>query len=255
MFVVVSTVIVYTVAELSRSFVYQFDAYAQFMTSLPRGLRYMEDPVYTAFFCASGLYLVHRLRPRAMLEELGLIAPIGKAAAIGVVATCPMWIPSLLMGRFTTDIDWLYLLFGSLIWPLREEILYRGYVFGQLHRRGGWGLWAAAGISALVFGLVHLGNASVRNMELSGQIGTVAMLAGLSFLGAWIYVKWDYNLWVMVSLHGFMNLWWSVFDMAENPLGGWGANAMRLGTVALAMVITLNKSRFEGFLQRKPVPT
>ena len=38
-------------------------------------------------------------------------------------------------------------------------------------------LWVAAGLVGLVFGLLHLGNASVKDLPLSGEIGTVAIIS------------------------------------------------------------------------------
>jgi hypothetical protein len=40
-----------------------------------------------------------------------------------------------------------------------------------------------------------------------------------------------------------MNLWWEVFGVAENALGGWIANAARLATIALAILLTIYKAR------------
>jgi len=38
-----------------------------------------------------------------------------------------------------------------------------------------------------------------------------------------------------------MNLWWEIFGVAENALGGWIANAARVATIALAIVLTIYK--------------
>ena len=108
-----------------------------------------------------------------------------------------------------------------------------------MHRRAGWNLWAAAITTGVVFGVVHLANTSVQSLPLSGQIGTVALTGVGGVLYAWIFARWGDNLWAVWSLHGFMNLWWGVFDMADDPLGGWGANLMRLLTVIVAIAVTL----------------
>ena len=38
-----------------------------------------------------------------------------------------------------------------------------------------------------------------------------------------------------------MNLWWEIFGVAETALGGWIANAARLATIALAILLTIYK--------------
>ena len=149
-----------------------------------------------------------------------------------------------ILGDFTASAIGLRLVFGALIWPLGEEILFRGYLFGQLVRRGGIDLWVAAITTGLIFGLLHLGQAAVQSLPLSGEIGTVALVSIGGIFYAWLFAKWNYNLWVPIGMHLFMNLWWSVFDMADSPLGGWLPNVLRLATVVLAIVFTIYRERW-----------
>jgi membrane protease YdiL (CAAX protease family) len=135
------------------------------------------------------------------------------------------------------------LLFLAGVWPLAEEIVFRGYAVGQLVRNAGLALWPAAILSGAVFGLLHLGQASIRRLPLEGEIATVLIISLGGILFAWLFVRWDFNLWVPFGLHAFMNLWWEVFDVADSPLGGWGANVARLLTVVLAICLTLQRDR------------
>ena len=65
---------------------------------------------------------------------------------------------------------------------------------------------------------------------------TTFMGAGLF---AWLYVEWNYNLWLPVALHFFMNLSWEIFAVSDNALGGLEANLIRGLTVLLAITGTL----------------
>lgn len=63
--------------------------------------------------------------------------------------------------------------------PLSEEIWYRGYILQNINR--GWGITAAAAISALLFGGLHLANPNAEwlgavNIALSGLLWTLGIL-------------------------------------------------------------------------------
>ncbi|MCR5873053.1 CPBP family glutamic-type intramembrane protease [Phenylobacterium sp. J426] len=88
---------------------------------------------------------------------------------------------------------------------------------------------------ALMFGLVHAGQGS----DPASIAGVVAItgLGGLLF--GWLFVRWDFNLWPPILLHVGMNSLWIVFALGENALGGWLGNALRLGIVVGAVLLTL----------------
>lgn len=50
----------------------------------------------------------------------------------------------------------------------------------------------------------------------------------LTFAGAifftWQYVEWQYNLWVPIFTHTFMNFSWTLFQIDNSALGGFKAN-------------------------------
>ena len=46
------------------------------------------------------------------------------------------------------------------------------------------------------------------------------------------------------GLHCLMNLWWELFGVADTALGGWIANAARLLTIAVAILLTTYRDRF-----------
>jgi membrane protease YdiL (CAAX protease family) len=243
--IAVITIIIFASALASRTLVFKVEWYAHTIGELPRALQWAEQSVRWLILCLIGVYVACRIAPWRAFREFGLAARPGKGVLVGFVATLPMLVPFMFIAQVRADADLLFLVFTSTIWPLGEEILFRGYTFRQLHRRAGWNLWVAAAATALLFGLVHLSQTAVQNQPVAGQLGTVAMMSALSMLSCWVFTRWEDNLWLLVSLHGFMNLWWAVFDMAENPLGGWFPNLMRLASVLLIVVLTLRHGRAE----------
>ena len=83
----------------------------------------------------------------------------------------------------------------------------------------------------------------MQRLPLSGEIGVVAIIGVGGVFYAWLFVRWEDNLWVPFGMHMFMNLWWEVFAVDETALGTWFANILRLLTVVLAIVLTVYGKR------------
>ena len=178
----------------------------------------------------AGAALGLRGRPlRALLLAAVLTAPM----AIGLAAQ----VPPALTAQVPIDLLRMAVLPG-----FGEEVLYRGLLFGLLFRYAGWGFLPAALLAALVFGAAHLYQ--------GGDPGEAAGIFALTALGslwfAWLYVEWDFELWVPVAFHVLMNAWWILFPVAENAMGpGWTV-ALRLAVLVLAVVVTLSAARRRG---------
>ncbi len=190
-----------------------------------------------------GLWVAHRLRPRAALAELGLRAPVVPAVGFALGASLPMLVGFALTSPPSPNLSMGNVVLLALVFPFAEELLFRGYCFRQLHERAGWGFWSASLAVALVFGLGHSYQAVTGQLGLAGLLGVVAITGAGSVLFSWVFVRWSYNLWAPFALHAAMNLWWEVFAVDQTALGGWLANVARLLTVALAIGFTLMRSR------------
>jgi membrane protease YdiL (CAAX protease family) len=79
---------------------------------------------------------------------------------------------------------------GVVVAPFAEEIFFRGFIFGGLEPRYGWK--AAAGISALLFALLHLNWMTVLPIFLTGLIF------------AWLY-HYSRSLWPSIIMHMLVN--------------------------------------------------
>jgi uncharacterized protein len=125
--------------------------------------------------------------------------------------------------------------------PSTEEILFRGYLFRQLHRRAGWRFVPAVLVTGVLFGLAHMGTALRGGaLEVLGVTG-ITTLGGAFF--AWLFVRWNDNLWVPIGVHLFLNAWWELFAVSQNAIGNSGANGARALAIVAAIGITLRFTR------------
>lgn len=128
--------------------------------------------------------------------------------------------------------DYGWLVIGG---PIAEEIVYRGLAVGVLVRLAGWHWLPAVILPGLVFGAVHAGSGAAP-VEIAGIIA-ITGLGGLLF--GWLFVRWNFNLWPPILLHVGLNGLWTAFALGENAIGDVFANAVRFGTVLLAIALTL----------------
>ncbi|MEL7123914.1 MAG: CPBP family intramembrane glutamic endopeptidase, partial [Bacteroidota bacterium] len=115
-------------------------------------------------------------------------------------------------------------------------------VYRNIFRYTRLGFLPSVLLGALLFGFVHLYQGSEFN-EIVG-IFLVTFLGGILF--AWLYAEWNYNLWVPIFLHMFMNLAWELFSVSSNALGGTYSNIFRAATIFLAIVLTLMYKKRRG---------
>src|SRR6185436_8925458 len=93
------------------------------------------------------------------LDELGLRRPAKRALGWALLATLPMLLILAISSRGRAEITTERWVMGILVGPLTEEILFRGYLFRQLHRRARWKFSTSVLVTSVVFGLMHLPNA------------------------------------------------------------------------------------------------
>jgi uncharacterized protein len=175
-----------------------------------------------------------------ILSSLGINKGFFTGLVFAMITVSPMFISSAIMGQIR-DIKLLNLLHSTVFAGLCEEILFRGFLFGLLFRKTGWGFIPASLSGALIFGLGHIYQGTN-----SGEIFGIFFITTLGAVWfSWLYAEWRYNLWVPVFLHILMNLSWTLFDVSNNALGDLYTNLFRVITIASTIVITIlyNKQR------------
>ena len=180
-----------------------------------------------------GTILIHR--NNKILENWGLNKGIMKAFAFALLCTLPMFVGYMILSKFNADFSFNSLLITVISAAFFEELYFRGFLFGQIYRYTKWGFIPSVIIGAVLFGLVHLYQGT--------EIGEIIGIFLITFLGgilyAWVFVEWNYNLWVPIFLHLLMNLSWGLFSVGENALGGLYANVFRVATITLIIVLTI----------------
>ena len=195
--------------------------------------------------CFLGVSFAHRFGFKRSARELGLRAPVKRAFAFSFIASLPMLLAFAWTSKVNPNMTFLTVGVGCFLAPFAEEMLFRSFMFRQLYRRARLGFWLSALIPSVLFALGHV----YQSSDFWELVGILAITGFGSILLSWIFLRWQDNLWAIFGLHSLMNLWWEVFAVDDTALGGWLANAARLLTVALAIILSLYKDRIW-----KPLP-
>jgi len=213
------------------------------MTLLPSAVRVLVWKLVQVALCVVSVMAVHRLRPARAVAELGLDRPVQTGLRFALLATAPMLFVYAIMAGFAIHFSFMAILRTALVAPLSEEVLYRGYLFGQLRRRAGLPMWLAVAVSAAPFAWGHLYQAEPHGFRVGETLGVLAVTAFGAWFFAWLFERWGWNSWIPIAMHALMNLWWELFAVDESALGGWLANGARLATIGIAIVLTLRHAK------------
>lgn len=170
-----------------------------------------------------------------VLSSLGLNHNPIRPFFIAFLFSLPMFVGGLLFFDFNQEISIPNLIAGSIVVGFVEELFYRGFLFGQLFKYTKLGFISSILLGAIIFASGHLYQ-SQDTFELIG-IFLVTFMGAILF--AWLYIEWNYNLWIPIFLHSLMNLVWHIFEMDETALGGILPNVFRGLTITLAIVFTI----------------
>lgn len=145
---------------------------------------------------------IERRRPAELaLRKLPTLAPAG--FAIGVLLLCVVigiiWLAgSYHVAGTQADVPWLpMILMVGLGAGISEEIVFRGVLLRIVEE--GLGSWIALLFSALLFGLVHLGNPNATAWSATA----IAIEAGLLLGSAYMATR---SLWLCMGLHAAWNI-------------------------------------------------
>jgi uncharacterized protein len=196
------------------------------------------DKIGGAAVCVLAVWLMHRSGIRGIGRELGISGPVLPAIAFALIASSPMLIGFAITRSLTPHIEFLPLMFLTVLSPFVEEIEFRGFGVRQLQRGTGWPFWVVVWPSALLFGYGHV----EQGQSLQEMAGLFFLTGAGGVTFAWLVYRWQ-NLWVAVALHICMNLWWELFSVAKTAIGGWFPFMLQNLTMLLAIFITLYRTR------------
>ena len=178
----------------------------------------------------------------SILYNIGIQKGLKTGLLFSIVTVLPMFLSSAIIGQVGEDLNVLLLVHQTIFAGLMEEYLFRGFLFGILFRKLGWGFIPASILGALIFGLGHIYQGSTF-LETTG-VFFLTSIGGIWF--AWLYIEWNNNLWVPIFLHILMNISWGLFEVSNNALGGFYTNLFRIITITLTILITIKYNQKNG---------
>ena len=179
----------------------------------------------------------------AVFEKLGLNRPILKGLGFAFVVTLPLPLAYVLTTPFQEAGTMIPDFFQYAVFPgIGEELLFRCFLFGLLFRFARWGFWPAALLGGIIFGMGHLYQGTTL-AELSG-VFLITFIGGLWW--AWLYVEWNYNAWVPIGFHVFMNGWFQIFVVSDSALLPIAGEVARASVVLISIGLTLAMARQRG---------
>ncbi|WP_341907471.1 CPBP family intramembrane glutamic endopeptidase [Fluviicola taffensis] len=173
---------------------------------------------------------------------LGLNRSILKGVLFPLICTLPMFIGFAVCFQFNGSLTLNEILITGAAAAFFEEFIFRGFLFGQLFRYTKLGFIPSILLGAILFAAMHL----YQSNDLPTLIGVFSTTFMGAVLFAWLFVEWNYNLWISIFLHFFMNLAWMIFAVSTNAFGGVYANVFRILTIALAIILTILYKRKRG---------
>lgn len=175
------------------------------------------------------------LRPRDARFPVSRLFALGasgwKGPLLVLLASLPFWVGCAFTGKLQASIDWRGILFTALLFPLAEELVFRGFGFVFPRKLLGWPMVLAVLLQAVAFGWVHW--EGMRGSELALQVFLITFLGGIVF--AVLDAMDGYTLWCGWVLHVSLNAAWDVFDVAPSAATGWLGNGLRVLCAVLAV--------------------
>jgi len=190
---------------------------------------------YTLIGIPAFIILLFIHKPAQLISSSGISSGFFKGLAAAFIFTLPMFIGYGSLFKFSDTLTFEKAVIMTLCAGFFEELYYRGIFFGQLFRYTKTGFMPAALIGSVIFGAIHLYQGN--------NIASAAGVFGVTAIGAvffsWVYVEWNYNLWISIWLHTFMNLSWMLFPSCSNAMGGIFSNVFRILTIAATIIFTV----------------
>ncbi|MGB3470501.1 MAG: CPBP family intramembrane glutamic endopeptidase [Erythrobacter sp.] len=168
-------------------------------------------------------------------SAVGLAKPIAAATIFAAILFIPAYAIAWMASGLSDEAGAQAIAFGGIIFPVFEEVSYRGIAIGVLMMHFRWPFLVAALLPSLFFGAFHMYQGD--GLEESLGIAAITAFGGVWF--GWVFWKWGFNLWPAIFLHAGLNSAWTLFALGENAMGGQLGNAIRGGVIVGSIVLTM----------------
>ena len=179
-----------------------------------------------------------------ILNYLGLNGNFITGFLLAVTFTLPMFIGGVIFFPINLKMSLPEVIRLTICAGLFEDLYFRGFLFGQLFKYTKLGFIPSVILGAILFAAGHL----YQSSDFSVIIGIFLTTFMGAILFAWLYVEWNYNLWVPIMMHFLMNLSWEIFSVSENALGGVTSNLFRGLTIAISIIVTILYKKRKGLV-------
>jgi membrane protease YdiL (CAAX protease family) len=193
--------------------------------------------------CFGAVMLIQGTEVRSTFKQLGLRGRFDRALVVALVGTLPVPVTLAFTTGIGPGLELPRLVITGLASPFSEEVLYRGFLFGQLYLHARWPFWAAVVVSALPFGWGHLYKAGELSAPLQA-LGVVAVHAVAAAFFAWLYLRWDLSLWYPIGYHALINFWSYVFYVGDSGLAGPVSLALSAAGILALTLLMLQRERW-----------
>lgn len=175
------------------------------------------------------------LQKKVSLEDFGISSNgFGKGIVAAFLFCLPMFLILGFFNQFNFKPTFEIIYKGIVLAGFGEEFIYRAFLFGLLFYWAGWGFLSAGIFTGLFFGAGHLYQAD----NLGSAISIFLFTTGVSVGFGWFYIAWK-SLWMVVFLHGFMDIIWDSFQVDTNVIGNLWVNIARFITLVLAIIYSI----------------
>jgi len=178
---------------------------------VPPDFPYLERQLILFAVGVGGIVVAERFlfgtRWRRVPTALGFVVPRGRAVAVALIVSLPMWLFLPLYGWATRtpvalDRAWPQILLGViLVNGVAEEVIHRAFVFGHLRRERPF--IGAAAISAVIFAAQHA--YLVVSVGLTAGSAAIALAFFLAFPLAFLFERGGNSLGAPAILHTSSN--------------------------------------------------